>query len=120
MQQTDQESKHSYTVYLIEVNNNGLCQTVSRRYSEFDELYKMLKKWIPSSEVTEFPGEQLQGVGEGGMYERKFSCFTGHRPLLGRWPNRVRSHNYYNQSFTSCPKGSIGIVDHYYPGLSTN
>ena len=62
VQQTDQESKHSYTVYLIEVNNNGLCQTVSRRYSEFDELYKTLKKWIPSSEVTEFPGE-LGGFG---------------------------------------------------------
>ena len=56
VQQTDQESKHSYTVYVIEVNNNGLCHTVSRRYSEFDELNKALKKWVPQSEVPEFPG----------------------------------------------------------------
>ena len=46
VQQTDQESKHSYTVYLIEVNNNGICHTVSRRYSEFDDLNKVLKKWV--------------------------------------------------------------------------
>ena len=61
VQETDQESKHSYTVYLIEVNKDGRCQTVSRRYSEFDDLNKVLKKWVPPSEVSEFPGiaEQL-------------------------------------------------------------
>ena len=56
---SDSDSKPGYTVYLVEVNNNGRCQTITRRYSEFDELYKHLRKIAPPSELPEFPGKHL-------------------------------------------------------------
>ncbi|XP_060564404.1 sorting nexin-24-like [Ruditapes philippinarum] len=81
----------SYTAYRVDVFQSGSCHTLQKRYSEFEELHKQLKKLI---ETPEFPPKKvlkfnqkiveqrrvlleayLQGVLEGETIPRSFLKF---------------------------------------------
>ncbi|XP_074651193.1 sorting nexin-24-like [Tubulanus polymorphus] len=93
-----EDSRSSYTVFRIQVYLSGRCHVIEKRYSEFEEVHKKLKKII---KTPEFPPKHvlkyhpkileqrrqgfenyLQGIVDKGTVPKSLLMFLGIESMI--------------------------------------
>lgn len=66
-----QHKNTQYTLYCIEVYLSGKCYKVDRRYSEFYELHRKLKKYY--NQIGNLPPKRLKNLNQKLIEQRRIS-----------------------------------------------
>lgn len=84
--QTKSRGGHPFTVYPVEVYNNGRSHCVERRYRDFYELHSELKRTLTSSALPDFPPKKIRNLTSRVIEERRLRLQTYLQTLLSHPP----------------------------------
>ncbi|KAK6179226.1 hypothetical protein SNE40_011635 [Patella caerulea] len=75
------ESDHAFTVFTVEVWNSGQKNILEKRYSEFEELHKQLKKIVVT---PDFPPKKVMKWNAKVLEQRRLALQTYLQSFLDR------------------------------------